>query len=49
MSWITILLLVAWALGWVNGYTFGGLVHILLVYAMLMVTARLLQRHRPGS
>jgi hypothetical protein len=45
--WIVVFLLVGvWALGLANGYSFGGLIHIFLVYAGLMVTARLLERRR---
>jgi uncharacterized membrane protein SpoIIM required for sporulation len=47
MSWTIVLLLVGfWVLGLLNGYSFGGLIHILLVYAGLMVTARLIERRR---
>ena len=38
-----------WVLGLTKDYSFGGLVHILLVYAGLMVTARLLERRRRGA
>ena len=45
MSWTIVFLLAgAWVLGLVNGYSFGGLIHILLVYAGLMVIARLIER-----
>jgi hypothetical protein len=45
--WVIIFLLVGfWGLGRANGYAFGGLMHILLVYAGLMATARLLERRR---
>jgi hypothetical protein len=48
MSWTIVFLLVGfWVLGLVNGYAFGGLIHILLVYAGLMVLARLLRRRCP--
>lgn len=47
MSWTIVLLLIGfWVLGLLNGYSFGGLIHILLVYAGLMVIARLIERHR---
>ena len=49
MSWTIVFLLVGiWVLGLVNGYAFGGLIHILLVYAGLMVLARLLRRRLPS-
>lgn len=45
--WVVVFLLVGlWGLGLLNGYSFGGLIHVLLVYAGLMVTARLLERRR---
>jgi Family of unknown function (DUF5670) len=47
MSWTIVCLFVGvWVLGLLNGYSFGGLIHILLVYAGLMVIARLLETHR---
>jgi hypothetical protein len=45
--WVLILLLVGfWSLGLLNGYSFGGLIHILLVYAGLMATAKMIERRR---
>ena len=45
--WVVVFLLVGfWGLGLLNGYSFGGLIHILLVYAGLIVTARLIKRRR---
>jgi hypothetical protein len=50
MSWVVVFLLVGfWGLGLANGYSFGGLIYILLVYAGLMVTARLIERRRRGT
>ena len=47
MSWAVVFLLVGfWVLSLANGYSFGGLMHILLVYAGLIVTARLIERRR---
>lgn len=43
---IVFLLVGIWLLGLLNGYSFGGLIHILLVYAGLIVTARLIERRR---
>ncbi|HYG34868.1 MAG TPA: DUF5670 family protein [Clostridia bacterium] len=49
MSWMVVLLLLGiWVLGLVHGYAFGGLIHILLVYAVLMVVAWLVHRRRPS-
>jgi len=45
--WVVVFLLVGfWGLGLLNGYSFGGLIHILLVYAALMASARLIERRR---
>lgn len=44
MLWtIVLILLVLWALGFVTSYTMGGLIHILLVIAVIVVVVRLLQ------
>ena len=49
MSWTIVFLLIGfWVLALVNGFSFGGLIHILLVYAGLIGFARLLQRRRPS-
>jgi len=45
--WVVVFLLLGfWGLGFANGYSFGGLIHILLVYAGLMLIARLIERRR---
>ncbi len=45
--WVVVILLVGfWGLGLANGYSFGGIIHILLVYSGLMVTARLVETRR---
>jgi hypothetical protein len=44
---IAMLLLILWLLGLVSSYTMGGLIHILLVVAVVMVLFRLLQGRRP--
>ena len=44
MLWtIVVILLVLWALGLVSSYTLGGLIHVLLVVAIVVVAIRLLQ------
>ncbi|MFM1907863.1 MAG: hypothetical protein RLZZ591_1540 [Pseudomonadota bacterium] len=40
---IAIVLLVLWLLGLVSSYTMGGLIHILLVVAIVAVIVRLLR------
>ncbi|MHB8120768.1 MAG: lmo0937 family membrane protein [Desulfuromonadaceae bacterium] len=44
MLWtIIVILLVLWALGMVTSYTMGGLIHILLVIAIIVVLVRVIQ------
>ena len=43
---IALVLLVLWLLGLVSSYTMGGLIHILLAVAIVMVILRLLQGRR---
>ena len=47
MLWtICIILFVLWALGMVTSYTMGGLLHILLILAVIVVVINLLQGRR---
>jgi hypothetical protein len=47
MLWTIIaVLLVLWLLGMVSSYTMGGLLHILLVIAVVVLVVRLLQGRR---
>jgi hypothetical protein len=47
MLWtIFMILLVLWALGMVTSYTMGGLIHILLVIAVVVLVIRLFQGRR---
>jgi hypothetical protein len=44
MLWtICVILIVLWLLGVVTSYTMGGLIHILLVIAVIMLLVRLIQ------
>jgi hypothetical protein len=44
MLWtIAVLLIVLWLLGLVTSYTMGGLIHLLLVIALIIVVVRLIQ------
>lgn len=43
---IAIILLVLWFLGLVSSYTIGGFIHILLVFAVIMILVRLIQGRR---
>lgn len=45
---IAVILVALWALGLVSGTTIGGLVHILLVLAIIMVLFQLLSGRRVG-
>ncbi|MDZ4861811.1 MAG: lmo0937 family membrane protein [Gemmatimonadota bacterium] len=40
---LAIVLIVLWALGMVSSYTMGGLIHILLVVAIVVVLLRVIQ------
>jgi len=47
MLWtIAIVLFVLWALGMVSAYTMGGLVHLLLVLAVVMIVINIVQGRR---
>lgn len=46
LTTVAIVLVVLWLLGTVSAYTMGGLVHILLVLAVVVVLIRVLQGRR---
>jgi len=46
MQTIAIVLIVLWALGLVSGYAMGGLLHILLVVALVVFAMRLFTGRR---
>jgi hypothetical protein len=47
MLWtIFVILLILWLLGFVSGYTMGGVVHILLVIAVIVIVIQLVQGRR---
>ena len=47
MLWtICIILLVLWALGMATSYTASGLIHVLLVVALVIMVIRLIQGRR---
>jgi hypothetical protein len=47
MLWtIGVILLVLWALGLVSGYTMGGVIHLLLVIALIVVAIQFIQGRR---
>jgi hypothetical protein len=47
MLTVIIVLLVLWLLGVVTSYTLGGLIHILLVVAIVVVLLRVIQGRNP--
>ena len=44
---IVVIMLVMWALGMGTGYTLGGLVHVLLAIAVIVVLVRVIQGRKP--
>jgi hypothetical protein len=44
---ICVILLVLWLLGLLTGYTMGGVIHVLLVIAIVVVLARVMKGHKP--
>jgi hypothetical protein len=43
---LAIILVLLWLLGLVSSYTMGGLIHVLLVVAIVMVLVRVIQGRR---
>lgn len=43
---LAIILLVLWALGLVSSYTMGGMIHILLVVAVIVILVQVIQGRR---
>jgi hypothetical protein len=46
MMTLAILLIILWLLGFITSYTFGGLIHLLLVIALVVIVVRLIQGRR---
>ncbi|AOY56981.1 MAG: lmo0937 family membrane protein [Candidatus Vecturithrix sp.] len=47
MLWtVFVILLVLWGLGLVTGYTMGGIIHALLVIAIIVVLVQVIQGRR---
>ena len=44
---IAVVLLVLWLLGIVTSFTLGGLIHILLVVAIIMILVRVIRGENP--
>jgi hypothetical protein len=48
MLWtLAVILLLLWALGMITSYTMSGVIHILLVVALVVVLLRVIQGRRP--
>ncbi len=43
---IAVILIILWALGMVSSYAMGGLIHILLVIAVVVILVRVIQGRR---
>lgn len=44
---IAVILIILWLAGLVTSYTVGGLVHLLLVIALVVIVIRVIQGRRP--
>ena len=48
MLWtVFVILLVLWGLGLMTGYTMGGVIHVLLVVAIVVMLIRVIQGRKP--
>ncbi len=47
LTTIAIILIILWLLGLVTSFTVGGLIHILLVIAIIMILVRLIEGKNP--
>ena len=48
MLWtIAVILVILWLLGFVASYTMGGLIHVLLVIAIVVVLVRVITGRKP--
>ena len=47
LSTLIVVLLVLWLFGMVSSYTIGGLIHVLLVMAVVIVLVRIIQGRNP--
>ncbi len=44
---IAVVLIILWLLGFVTSYTMGGLIHILLIIAIVVVLLRIISGRKP--
>jgi hypothetical protein len=47
LSTLVVVLVALWLLGFATSYTLGGLIHILLVVAVIVVLLRIIQGRNP--
>lgn len=48
MIWtIVVVLIILWILGLVSSYTMGGLIHVLLVIAIVVILVRVISGRKP--
>jgi Family of unknown function (DUF5670) len=47
LVFIFVLLLTLWLLGMISSYTLGGYIHLLLLIAIVVLLARIIQGRRP--
>jgi hypothetical protein len=40
---LALILIIAWLLGFVSGYTIAGFIHILLIVAIILILVRVIQ------
>jgi len=43
---IAVILIILWLIGFVSSYTMGGLIHVLLVIAIIVILVRVIQGRR---
>ncbi len=43
---LAVVFIILWALGMVSSYTMNGLIHILLVVAVVLILVRLIRRNK---
>jgi hypothetical protein len=46
---LAVVLLVMWLLGWVSDLTTGGSIHLLLLIALILIAAQMIQGKRQGK
>lgn len=46
LTTLAVVLILLWLLGFVSSYTMGGVIHLLLVVAVVMILIRLIQGRR---